>query len=435
MLLTVIVFIIILGILVFVHELGHFVVARRNGIKTEEFGFGFPPRIVGVQFLKGKENKKISEIESIEVKTTDIKVGQDEIIQETITEKMHTVEKTVPVKKWRIVWGRDGDDENEKQSLREMNKKKFLGGTIYSLNWFPIGGFVKIKGENGEDKKDQDSFASKSPWVRIKVLAAGVTMNFILAYILFALLLTMGVNEEIDQNDASQVAKIQIASVATKTPAYEMGIREGDTIIGCVGQDQRCGQNFSNIVELQSYVDDNKGKQITLRVNRGEKNLDFIGTPRIEIPEGEGALGIGLVQTKFVKYSWLEALAKAPIIMWNVLLMMGVVIKNLFAGDFSNVGGPFAIAHYTKQATALGLGSIIQLMALLSVNLGIINILPFPALDGGRILFILIEKIKGKPVSQNFESITHTIGFFILMSLMAYLVVQDIMRYGMGGIF
>ncbi|MEI7891411.1 MAG: M50 family metallopeptidase [bacterium] len=376
--LTLIIFLIILGILVFVHELGHFVVARRNGIKAEEFGFGFPPRAVGYYF-----NEKAN--------------------------------------KWKFIVG---------------NKHVESKNTIYSLNWFPLGGFVRIKGEDGNEKKDKDSFASKSAWVRIKVLAAGVTMNFILAWVLFSFLLTLGINQEVDQNDTSiSGAKIQIASVVPKSPAYEMGIREGDTVVKCSGQDARCAQAFANIAALQKFVSDNKGKQITFEILRGESSLSLTGAPRLETPEGEGLLGIGLAQTIFVRYSMLEAIKQGPVIMWNVLSMMGIVVASLFAGDTSNIGGPLAIAHFTKQATALGFASLVQLAALLSVNLGIVNILPIPALDGGRILFILIEKIKGSPISQKFEGAMHTGGFLVLMSLMAYLVVHDLMRYGLGGIF
>ncbi|KKQ44503.1 MAG: Membrane-associated zinc metalloprotease [Candidatus Moranbacteria bacterium GW2011_GWC2_37_8] len=376
--LTLLVFLIILGVLVFVHELGHFVVARRNGIKCDEFGFGFPPRAVGVY----KDEKK---------------------------------------GKWEFVIG---------------NKHIESKNTIYSLNWFPLGGFVKIKGEDGEGKKEKDSFAAKSAWIRIKVLAAGVTMNFILAWVLFSWLLTMGINQEVDQNDTSvSGTKIQIASVVAKSPAYEMGIREGDTVIKCVGEDARCAQTFANIAELQAFVADNKGMEITLQISRGSDLFDFTGVPRLEAPVGEGLLGIGLAQTTFVKYTPWEAIKQGPVVMWNVLVMMGIVIKSLFAGDVSNIGGPLAIAHFTKQATALGFSSIVQLAALLSVNLGIVNILPIPALDGGRILFVLIEKIKGSPVSQETEGTLHTIGFFLLMLLMVYLVVNDLMRYGLGGIF
>lgn len=380
--LTLLVFIIILGILVFVHELGHFVVARRNGIKCDEFGFGFPPRAIGIF----KDEKKGNGFAG-----------------------------------WRMVWG---------------NKHVESKNTIYSLNWFPLGGFVKIKGEDGEGKKEKDSFASKSAWIRIKVLAAGVTMNFLLAWVLFSWLLTMGINQEVDQNDATvQGTKIQIASVVPKSPAYEMGIREGDTVVKCIGEDARCSRPFSNIVELQTFVNENKGRQVTLEIVRGSSTLQLSGTPRTQAPEGEGLLGVGLAQTTFVKYSAWEAVKQGPVVMWNVLIMMGVVIASLFAGDASNIGGPLAIAHFTKQATALGFSSVVQLAALLSINLGIVNILPIPALDGGRILFVLIEKIKGSPVSQKTEGTMHTIGFFLLMLLMVYLVVHDLMRYGAGGIF
>lgn len=380
--LTLIVFLIILGILVFVHELGHFVVARRNGIKCDEFGFGFPPRAIGVF----KDEKKKNGFAG-----------------------------------WRIVIG---------------NKHVESRNTIYSLNWFPLGGFVKIKGEDGEGKKEKDSFASKSAWVRIKVLAAGVTMNFILAWVLFSWLLTMGINQEVDQNDTSvSGTKIQIATVAPKSPAYEMGIREGDTVIKCVGQQVVCEKEFANIAELQSFVAENKGKEIALQISRGSDLLELKGSPRMEAPEGEGLLGVGLAQTIFVKYSLWEAIKQGPVVMWNVLIMMGIVIGSLFAGDASNIGGPLAIAHFTKQATALGFASIVQLAALLSINLGIVNILPIPALDGGRIMFVLIEKIKGSAVSQEIEGKMHTIGFLLLMLLMVYLVVHDLMRYGLGGIF
>lgn len=376
--LTLLVFLIILGVLVFVHELGHFTVARRNGIKCDEFGFGFPPRAVGVY----KDEKK---------------------------------------NKWKIIFGN-----------RHVESKN----TVYSLNWIPLGGFVKIKGEDGEGKKEKDSFASKSAWIRIKVLAAGVTMNFILAWVLFSWLLTMGINQEVDQNDTSvKGTKIQIVTVAAKSPAYEMGIREGDTVLKCIGQDLKCASSFANIVDLQNFVKENKGKEIVLQIERGEKILEFKGLVRSEAPEGEGLLGVGLAQTTFVKYSTWEAIKEGPKVMWNVLVMMGYVLKSLFAGDTSNIGGPIIIAHYTKQATELGFSSVIQLMALLSMNLGIINILPIPALDGGRILFILLEKTKGVRISQETEGVIHTIGFFVLMILMVYLVIHDIMKVGIKGIF
>ncbi|HEX8974755.1 MAG TPA: M50 family metallopeptidase [Patescibacteria group bacterium] len=376
--LTFIIFIIILGILIFVHEFGHFIVARRNGVKAEEFGFGFPPRAIGMVY----------------------------------------VDKT---KKWKIIKG---------------NKEVESNNTIYSLNWVPFGGFVRIKGEGGDHSKDADSLASKSAWIRFKVFVAGVTMNFILAWLLLIVLLIMGVNQEIGQEDASVTgAKIQVAAVVPKSPAYEMDLREGDTLLKCVGSDARCEQNFSNISELQSFIADHKGQQITLEISRGDKVLDLIGTPRTVAPQGEGLLGIEMAQTKFVRYSLWAAIKQSPIYMWNILVMMGMVLRDLFTGNAKDIGGPVAVIHFTKQAAALGLSSLIQLTALLSLNLAIVNFLPIPALDGGHILFVIIEKIKGSPVNRNVENWIHTAGFFLLMALMVYMIIHDISRYGLGGIF
>ena len=283
---TILVFVIILGILVFVHELGHFVVARRNGIKAYEFGFGFPPRIIGIQFIQGDDHKKVSEIESIEVKTVDMKVGKSEIIEETITEKIHKVDKKFHVGKWRIIWGsKDGDDENEKQDLQEAHKKKFSGGTVYSLNWIPIGGFVRIKGEDGDGKDDEDSFASKSAWVRFKVLIAGVAMNFILAWILLSITFMMGSYEDVTGQNAKD-AVIFVQGIEYGSPAQKMDLRIGDILIGN-GVD-----NFSTVGDVQNYISNNKGKEITLIVKRKNDQIILKGIPREKVDLNQGALGI-----------------------------------------------------------------------------------------------------------------------------------------------
>src|SRR6185369_10286084 len=174
--LTLLVFIVILGILVFVHELGHFMVARRNGIKAEEFGFGFPPRIIGIYKDDKGKNGSAS---------------------------------------WRIVRG-----------SRDVVSKN----TVYSLNWFPIGGFVRIKGEDGDGKKEEDSFASKSAWIRIKVLSAGVTMNFILAWVLLSMTFMVGSYQDVT-GEHNAGAKILIESIEQDSPAEKMGLKIGDVIL------------------------------------------------------------------------------------------------------------------------------------------------------------------------------------------------------------
>lgn len=424
MLVTIVIFVLILGLLVFVHELGHFIVARRNGIKAEEFGFGFPPRIFGIQFLQGKDKEKFSEIESIEVKTSDIKIGDDEIIQETITEKIHNVERTVPVRKWRIIWGsRDGDDENEKQDLHEAHKKKFSGGTVYSLNWLPIGGFVKIKGEDGEGKKEADSFASKSPWIRIKVLIAGVAMNFVLAWVLLSATFMLGSYQDVTGENVSG-SRILIESIEKNSPAEKMGLKIGDIIMKNAN-----GTDFFTVEEVQQYINANKGKDVSLVVQRGSEQFTLSGTPRVETQQGQGALGIsGLGEVIKVKYLFFEALGKGLEDMGNMFIAIGQIIMQLFHGQQTGVEvmGPVKLAMFTGQIIPLGFVFVLRFIAIFSVNLGIINILPFPALDGGRILFILIEKIKGSPVSQKVEQAFHTVGMLLLLALMLLITLREI---------
>lgn len=395
--LAVLVFIIILGVLIFVHELGHFVLARRNGIKASEFGFGFPPRILGFQFLY-KEGKR---------------------------------------KKWRIVWGtKDGDDENEKADLTEAHEKKFQGGTIYSLNWIPLGGFVKIKGENGENKNDEDSFSRKSAWIRTKVLVAGVLMNFILAWILISIVFMLGAPQAIDSQGANNLnSKIQISTISPNTPAESAGLKIGDEIIK--EQKNPIGEvvKISNIEDFQKYVKNNAGQEIVLALKRGEQVLEIKIAPRKDAPEGQGLLGILLVETAITEYSWYQSIWEGLRTTLNLILAILValfgIIKSLFMGQGvgADVAGPVGIAVLTKQVTGLGLVYIFQFTALLSINLGIINILPIPALDGGRILFVLIEKIKGSPVSHKVEQAFHSVGFLLLILLLVLVTFKDVMRF------
>ncbi len=378
---AVIVFIVILSVLVFVHELGHFVTARRNGIKADEFGFGFPPRIGG--FYKNE------------------KTGKYQFVL----------------------------------SNKEIQSKN----TVYSLNWIPLGGFVKIKGENGEGKEEKDSFAGKSAWVRTKVLGAGVAMNFFTAWILISLVFILGAPQTGDTNKQNTaLGKVQISEVVSHTPAQSAGLKVGDEI----AKEQRSlsGQKIilTTVASVQKYIKDNAGQEMNLAIKRGNQNLLIKIIPRTVVPEGQGSLGVALVKTSIVKYVWYQAFwegLKTTVNLTRVILVaLGGIITNLFMGHGvgMDVAGPIGIAVLTKQVTNLGLVYILQFAALLSINLGIINILPFPALDGGRIFFILIEKIKGSPVSQKVEQNFHSVGFILLILLMVVVTFRDIAQYLAG---
>lgn len=434
--LAVLVFIVILGVLIFVHELGHFVTARRNGIKASEFGFGFPPRILGVQLISGEENKKEMEVKSIEVKSVDIKSQGQEIREEIITEKIEETERLRPVRKWRIIWGsRDGDDENEKVDLAEAHEKKFRGGTIYSINWIPLGGFVKIKGEDGGNKDDTDSFAGKSGWVRTKVLAAGVAMNFIFAWLLISIVFMIGAPQAIEEAENMSATKIQISDILPETPAQMAGLQVGDEIMKT--QKNPAGETvkLSSVEDVQNYIKNNAGKELDLGIIRGDETFSIKITPRVSAPEGQGLLGVNLAQTAIIRYPvhvalW-EGLKTTANLIVAILIALGGIIKSLFIGNGvgADVAGPVGIAVLTKQVTGLGLVYILQFAALLSINLGIINILPIPALDGGRILFVLIEKMKGSPVSQKLEQTFHSVGFLLLILLLILVTFKDVMKF------
>jgi regulator of sigma E protease len=368
---AIIVFIIILGVLIFVHELGHFVMARRNGVRADEFGFGFPPRMAG--FFQDDKTKK-----------------------------------------YKFVWG---------------NKEIQSKNTVYSVNWIPLGGFVKIKGADTTET-GEDSFASKKAWPRIKILAAGVIMNFILAWILLSFSLMIGAPETIDSSRADiNDAKIQINEVISGSPAESAGIRIGDEILK-----ENVQADFKNISDVQDFINKNKGKEINFDIRRGNEIIRIKSVPRENIPEGEGALGISLVQTAMVKYPVLKAFWMGAIEVYQltiaILMALGGIIASLFSGKGvgADVSGPIGIAMLTKQVATLGLTYILRFAALLSINLAIINALPIPALDGGRILFILIEKIKGSPISQETEQKFHTIGFVLLILLMILVTLRDVVK-------
>ena len=370
----ILIFIIVLGALIFVHELGHFLMARRSGMKVEEFGFGFPPRLGG------------------------------------------------------FVW----NEEKKRHVFIAGNKEVSSPYTVYSINWIPFGGFVRIKGENGEGAQDDDSFASKGALPRIKTLSAGVVMNFLFAWVLISIVLMIGFPRAIDPEEKIDPSKVsvQIAQVVSGTPASDMGAKMGDTIVSVNGE------KSLRVERVQEIIQESKGKELTLVVRRGKETLTLHGVPRVEYPEHQGALGIALGEVTTARYPFFEAIIQGAINTWQNTVMMvtgiGMLLGSLFtwnSAGLSDVSGPLGIAYLTKEVTSLGFVYLLYFTAILSINLGVLNILPFPALDGGRVLFVIIEKIKGSPVSQKTEGIFHQFGFLLLIVLMVAVTVHDFIKF------
>ena len=356
--LTIIIFVLVLGVLVLAHELGHFAVARLVGMRVEEFGFGFPPRIASFK----------------------------------------------------------------------------RGDTVYSINLIPFGGFVKILGENGESA-EADSFASQSALKRFFVLLAGVTMNVVLAWVLFSLALTLGIPTVISQGETlpgnarlSEPA-VTILLVEPDGPAAAAGMRPGDAILAISGE---------RVTALQTALDitsQKAGQQLIYEIKRGNEIIDIRSIPRSQPPVGQGPLGITLGLVARVSYPWYEAVYRGVGATVSLGIQIVIAFIYLIAGFFSghseagSLTGPIGIAVLTRDAAKLGFVYVLQFTALLSVNLAIINVLPFPALDGGRIFFLVMEKVRGKKLNLKLENYTNTIGFFLLISLLVWVSIRDVRNF------
>ncbi len=378
MLLTILLFIVILGVIVLVHEMGHFLVAKKTGMHVDEFGFGFPPRIFGIQ----------------------------------------NVNKSGPgQKKWRLIKGRNEPEDDNKN-------------TIYSVNWIPIGGFVKIKGEQGDKRDDRDSFASKKLWQRTAVLSAGVGMNFVLAFVIIAIAFSIGLpsmlTDTLPESADIQKRQLQIIEVDGESPAAEAGIKMGDIIVSVNSE------KLETVTEFQE-VSSKSDTEMAITISRGAEEIDIIVTPK-SLYDNKGAIGVWLAETGIVRYPWYYSiwmgLKTTVVLTWRILVAFFEIIKNLIVSQqvSADIAGPVGIAVITGQVAKLGFIYILQFIALLSINLAIINFLPFPALDGGRILFLLIEKIRGKPMNQKIEAIIHNIGFMILIGAILLVTFKDIFR-------
>lgn len=359
---TILIFAIILGLLVFVHELGHFVMAKRAGMRVEEFGFGFPPRMFGIK----------------------------------------------------------------------------KGETMYSINWIPLGGFVKITGEDGAESDDPESFVNKTAWQRFLVLIAGVTMNVILAWFLLAIGIGLGLptvlheGEQLPKSAHIRDQRVTVIEVASNSPAALAGLKVGDSIVKVNNQDT------TSIDQMQEQTKQAAGKETVYTFKRGDMVFEKTLTPRTTPPTGEGPLGIGLASVARVSYPWYEAIPRGFAAAFNLVATtvsaFGNIIGQWISGASVNaaLSGPVGIAVLTRDVAQLGFIYLLQFTALLSINLAVINAVPFPALDGGRILFLIIEKIRGRKLPIKAEQIANTAGFALLLLLMVFVTVKDVTRYSEG---
>ncbi|OGF63230.1 hypothetical protein A2926_03750 [Candidatus Giovannonibacteria bacterium RIFCSPLOWO2_01_FULL_44_40] len=302
-------------------------------------------------------------------------------------------------------------------------------GTLYSLNFLPFGGFVKIFGEEGDDAGQPQSFGSKPARTRALVLASGVFANILLAYFLFTAISALGVPQLLSGEKISFYpdAKVTIIEVAQGSPAETAGMSVGDQVTG-----------FAKIEDFQNFVKENHGKNIRVSLLRGTEEIELAVLARENPPEGEGSLGVALGYVRIEKSSLYVAPIDGAGLTWQVLkdTVLGFleILKNLANRETANiqVAGPVGIFNITSSAINFGARTVLMLAAILSVNLAVINVLPFPGLDGGRLFFVLIEAVRRKRISVRTSALVHSIGLTVLIILMLFITYHDIAKIFLG---
>ncbi len=318
--------------------------------------------------------------------------------------------------------------------------KKF-GSTVYSLNWLPIGGFVKLSGEDSEDgtsaklKNKHQYFWARSKKERAAILCAGVFMNFALAVGITMFLLTSGIQEP--------SGRVHLEKVVEGSPAAEAQLQVGDIVTKVWTVDGAGKPNDPSPIrvsaDLIGFSKQHAGEQVYMSITRDGNMLPAISmTPRKNPPAGQGAIGVAISDLEVRKYSWSEAPKKALVINLtrarDMLISLGSTVWRLVTlrAPEADVAGPIGIAQVTGQAVKFGWQAVLEFASILSLNLAVLNILPIPALDGGRLAFVIFEKILGRRVRPAFEKSTHQIGMLVLLGLILLVSINDILRLFRG---
>ncbi len=347
MVITILVFIAMLIVIILAHELGHFVTAKIAGVRVDEFGIGFPPRLLSIK----------------------------------------------------------------------------RGDTIYSINAFPIGGFVKVAGE--EDPSTPGGLSSKSIPARLLFLSAGSIMNLLLPFLLLSIAFMVPHQEVIGQ--------VVVEEVAPNSPAAEAGIVPGDIFLSVNGKP------VNNTSDISRYFYTYLGSRFTAEIQHSDATIEEVElTARWKPPEDEGAVGVAIstqdatIVTR--RYSW-KAIPMGASRCFEILVLFKNGIISMIIGEIPvEFTGPVGIAQMTGEVAKGGISPTLELAAFISINLGIINIFPLPALDGGRIIFVLLEWVRrGKRVSVKTERLIHSIGFILLIGAILAITYKDILRLVTGG--
>jgi regulator of sigma E protease len=415
MLVTILSLVVALSVLVFVHELGHYVAAKKSNVVVEEFGFGYPPRVFSFWHTKGK----------MVVTGKEIAIPRDFALPDGLRTGSLVIYETMSDGKGRSALAHVEEVDPLSESAAGASRVELLDpGTIFTVNAIPFGGFARMLGE--EDPTSPGSLASKSKLTRIVVLAAGSTMNLLMAVFFFALAMVLGAPAVGDPENAV------VNYVAPGSPAEAAGLQPKDLVLWADDTE------ILTITTLQEYTQNHLGEPIVLTVQRGDELLEMEVIPRVSPPTGEGPMGIGLgPRTELKQYAWYEALwagLKQTVTLVGFIFTVPVqILKGLIPADLARPVGPVGVGRLVGDAVQYSLDTgwwfpAMQMMGSLSVALAVTNLLPLPGLDGGRILFVIVEGIRGKRVDPAREGLIHLVGMALLLALMLFITWQDVVN-------
>jgi regulator of sigma E protease len=300
-------------------------------------------------------------------------------------------------------------------------------GIRYSVNWIPFGGFVRILGQDDfsieqQGEGDPGSFTSRPWWAQALVLVAGVTMNVVLAMVLFTVAFATG--------GTAPTGDVKVDQVAVGSPAEKTGLQVGDIVRSIDGRPITRSADLVNYVRQKARTE----SEVTLEIERNGRPIPAVkAVPRADPPEGQGPLGIRLEDVQGpVMVGPSEALRQALSLTGDVLTQIAALPSQLLSagpgGDGPQVSGPIGIFQATAQVAEYGLPTFLKFVGVLSLNLAVLNIIPFPGLDGGRLLFVLIGAISGRRLSPQVEAAIHALGFVVLIGLLLVVSFFDIRR-------
>lgn len=313
-----------------------------------------------------------------------------------------------------------------------------IGETTYTLNWLPLGGFVKIHGEDGGDEQDPRSFAARPRILQAFVLVAGIAMNFLFAFVLISAALMAGTPRALSQNELAHARDVHVAvtAVLPNSPAAKAGLQPGDEILRA--QDAQGTWAATSTASFADFVNASRGTPISLSVQQAAGGtVTATATPVAGLVSSDPSryvLGVDIYPVGVTPVPFFAAIAQGATLTWGVTVLtvhgLWQLISGLFtfSADLSQVSGPIGIVSHISSASSQGFGDLFSLIAIISVNLALINLIPIPALDGGRLLFVAIEAVRRRAINPEVVARVNTIGFALLLLLVAVISVHDVLR-------